>query len=39
DDNIISEDPDTALELAKSISRLEDEEQEATRLFHETHAR
>ncbi|GJX34095.1 hypothetical protein Tco_0245652 [Tanacetum coccineum] len=37
DDNIISEDPDTALELAKSISRTEAEEQEAARLVHETH--
>nr|GFA23043.1 hypothetical protein [Tanacetum cinerariifolium] len=39
DDNIISEDPDTALELAKSISRTKAEEQEATRLVHETHER
>ncbi|GJX57818.1 retrovirus-related pol polyprotein from transposon TNT 1-94, partial [Tanacetum coccineum] len=39
DDNIISEDPDTALELAKSISRTEVEEQEAARLVHETHER
>ncbi|GJZ07761.1 hypothetical protein Tco_0542044 [Tanacetum coccineum] len=39
DDNIISEDPDTALELAKSISRTKAEEQEAARLVHETHAR
>ncbi|GKG10802.1 hypothetical protein Tco_0342202, partial [Tanacetum coccineum] len=38
-DNIISEDPDAALELAKSISRTEAEEQEATRLVHETHER
>ncbi|GKB77057.1 hypothetical protein Tco_0943952 [Tanacetum coccineum] len=37
DDNIISEDPDAALELAKSISRTEAEEQEAVRLVHETH--
>nr|GEX05211.1 hypothetical protein [Tanacetum cinerariifolium] len=37
-DNIISEDPN-ALELAKSISRTEAEEQEATRLVHETHVR
>ncbi|GJX12964.1 hypothetical protein Tco_0204722 [Tanacetum coccineum] len=39
DDNIISEDPDTALELAKSISKTEAEEQEAARLVHETHER
>ncbi|GKA82894.1 hypothetical protein Tco_0789642 [Tanacetum coccineum] len=39
DDNIISEDPYTALELAKSISRTEAEEQEAARLVHETHDR
>ncbi|GKE72825.1 hypothetical protein Tco_1534866, partial [Tanacetum coccineum] len=37
DDNIISDDPDAALELAKSISRTEAEEQEAARLVHETH--
>ncbi|GKC08119.1 hypothetical protein Tco_0999729 [Tanacetum coccineum] len=37
DDNIISKDPDAALELAKSISRTEAEEQEAARLVHETH--
>ncbi|GJR40606.1 hypothetical protein Tco_1216290, partial [Tanacetum coccineum] len=37
DDNIISEDPNVALELAKSISRTEAEEQEAARLVHETH--
>ncbi|GJU25676.1 hypothetical protein Tco_1164297 [Tanacetum coccineum] len=39
DDNIILKDPDAALELAKSISRTEAEEQEATRLVHETHER
>ncbi|GJX45325.1 hypothetical protein Tco_0262001 [Tanacetum coccineum] len=39
DDNIISEDPDAALELAKSISRTEVEEQDAARLMHETHER
>ncbi|GKB40636.1 hypothetical protein Tco_0885578 [Tanacetum coccineum] len=39
DDNIISEDPDTALELANSISRTKAEEQEAARLVHETHER
>nr|GEU72058.1 hypothetical protein [Tanacetum cinerariifolium] len=38
-DNIISNNPDTALELAKSISRTEAEEQEAARLVHETHKR
>ncbi|GJZ93436.1 retrovirus-related pol polyprotein from transposon TNT 1-94 [Tanacetum coccineum] len=32
DDNIISEDPNTTLELVKSISKTEAEEQEATRL-------
>ncbi|GKA71315.1 hypothetical protein Tco_0777454 [Tanacetum coccineum] len=37
DDNIISEDLDVALELAKSMSKTELEEQEATRLVHETH--
>ncbi|GJR74585.1 hypothetical protein Tco_0086950 [Tanacetum coccineum] len=37
DDNIILEDPNTALELAKSISRTEAEKQEAARLVHETH--
>ncbi|GJX89633.1 hypothetical protein Tco_0341647, partial [Tanacetum coccineum] len=37
DDNIISEDPDAALELAKSISKTEAEEQEAARLMHETY--
>nr|GEU46791.1 hypothetical protein [Tanacetum cinerariifolium] len=38
-DNIIFEDPDAALELAKSISRTEVEEQEAARLVLETHER
>ncbi|GJX85028.1 hypothetical protein Tco_0335802 [Tanacetum coccineum] len=37
DDNIISEDPDTAVELAKSISRTKAKEQEVARLIHETH--
>ncbi|GJZ84761.1 hypothetical protein Tco_0650100 [Tanacetum coccineum] len=31
DDNIITDDPDAALELAKSVSRIEAEEQETTR--------
>ncbi|GJR96785.1 hypothetical protein Tco_0268959 [Tanacetum coccineum] len=35
DDNIISKDPNVALELAKSISRTKAEEQEAARLMHE----
>ncbi|GKC83642.1 hypothetical protein Tco_1139359 [Tanacetum coccineum] len=35
--NIIFEDPVVALELAKSISKTEAEEQEAARLLHETH--
>ncbi|GKB21411.1 hypothetical protein Tco_0855334 [Tanacetum coccineum] len=39
DDNIILDDPDVALELAKSISRTEAEEQEAARLVYETHER
>ncbi|GJY39944.1 hypothetical protein Tco_0426308 [Tanacetum coccineum] len=39
DDNIISDDPDTALELGKSISKIEAEEAEATRQVHATHAR
>ncbi|GJV43079.1 copia protein [Tanacetum coccineum] len=39
DDNIISKDPDVALELAKSMSKTEAEEQEAARLVHETHER
>nr|GEY25776.1 hypothetical protein [Tanacetum cinerariifolium] len=37
DDNIIFDDPDAALELANSISRTEAEEQETSRLVHETH--
>ncbi|GJV80806.1 hypothetical protein Tco_1516676 [Tanacetum coccineum] len=39
DDNIISDDPDTALELGKSIRQTEAEEAEATRQVHATHAR
>ncbi|GJS36534.1 retrovirus-related pol polyprotein from transposon TNT 1-94 [Tanacetum coccineum] len=39
DDNIIFDDPDAALELAKSISQTEAEEAEATRKVHATHAR
>ncbi|GJX72451.1 hypothetical protein Tco_0309622 [Tanacetum coccineum] len=39
DDNIISDDPDVALKLAKSISRTEAKEAEATRKVHATHAR
>ncbi|GJY86680.1 hypothetical protein Tco_0500706 [Tanacetum coccineum] len=39
DDNIISHDPDAALELAKSISQTEAEEAEAARKVHATHAR
>ncbi|GJZ08914.1 hypothetical protein Tco_0543197 [Tanacetum coccineum] len=39
DDNIISDDPDAALELAKSISQIEAEEAEAARKVHATHAR
>ncbi|GJS30128.1 hypothetical protein Tco_0490748 [Tanacetum coccineum] len=39
DDNIISDDLDTALELAKSIIQTEAEEAEATRKVHVTHAR
>ncbi|GJW77334.1 hypothetical protein Tco_0139016 [Tanacetum coccineum] len=39
DDNIISNDPDDALELAKSISQTEAEEAEAARKVHDTHAR
>ncbi|GJR69210.1 hypothetical protein Tco_0015275 [Tanacetum coccineum] len=38
-DNIISDDPDTALELGKSISQTEAEEAEAARQVHATHAR
>ncbi|GJZ14966.1 hypothetical protein Tco_0550643 [Tanacetum coccineum] len=39
DDNIISDDPDVALELAKSISQTKAEEAEAARKVHATHAR
>ncbi|GJU15860.1 hypothetical protein Tco_1143826 [Tanacetum coccineum] len=39
DDNIISDDPDAALELAKSISQTEAEEAKAARKVHATHAR
>ncbi|GKD39634.1 hypothetical protein Tco_1259841 [Tanacetum coccineum] len=39
DDNIISDDPDAALELAKYISQTEAEEAEAARKVHATHAR
>ncbi|GJX32745.1 hypothetical protein Tco_0242600 [Tanacetum coccineum] len=39
DDNIISDDPDAALELAKSISQTKAEEAEAARKVHGTHAR
>nr|GEV34158.1 integrase, catalytic region, zinc finger, CCHC-type, peptidase aspartic, catalytic [Tanacetum cinerariifolium] len=39
DDNIFSDDPDTPLELAKSISQTEVEEAEAARKVHATHAR
>ncbi|GJU54919.1 putative reverse transcriptase domain-containing protein [Tanacetum coccineum] len=39
DDNIISDDPDAALKLAKSISQTEAEEAEAARKVHTTHAR
>nr|GEZ47815.1 hypothetical protein [Tanacetum cinerariifolium] len=39
DDNIISNDPDVALELAKSISQTKAEEAEAARKVHATHAR
>ncbi|GJR25378.1 hypothetical protein Tco_1101610 [Tanacetum coccineum] len=38
-DNIISDDPDAALELAKSISQTEAEEAEEARKVHATHAR
>ncbi|GJX21835.1 hypothetical protein Tco_0226280 [Tanacetum coccineum] len=38
-DNIISDDPDAALELAKSISQTEAEEAEAAKKVHATHAR
>ncbi|GKB50834.1 hypothetical protein Tco_0901587 [Tanacetum coccineum] len=39
DDNIISDDPDGALELAKSISQTEAEEEDAIKKVHVTHAR
>ncbi|GJR36732.1 hypothetical protein Tco_1212416 [Tanacetum coccineum] len=39
DDNIISDDPNAALELAKSISQTKAEEAEAARKVHPTHAR
>nr|GEU55172.1 hypothetical protein [Tanacetum cinerariifolium] len=39
DDNIISDDPNTALEFAKSIRQTEAEEAEAARKVHATHAR
>ncbi|GKE08614.1 hypothetical protein Tco_1412165 [Tanacetum coccineum] len=39
DDNIIYDDPDTALELGKSISKTKAEEAEAARQVHATHAR
>ncbi|GJX44504.1 hypothetical protein Tco_0261180 [Tanacetum coccineum] len=39
DDNVISDDHDAALELAKSISQTEAEEAEAARKVHATHAR
>nr|GEU58324.1 hypothetical protein [Tanacetum cinerariifolium] len=39
DDNIISDDPDAALELAKFISQTKAEEAEAARKVHATHAR
>ncbi|GJT17372.1 putative reverse transcriptase domain-containing protein [Tanacetum coccineum] len=39
DDNIISDDPDVALELGKSISKTEAEEAKAARQVHATHAR
>ncbi|GJY24311.1 retrovirus-related pol polyprotein from transposon TNT 1-94 [Tanacetum coccineum] len=38
-DNIISNDPDTALELGKSISQTKGEEAEAAKRVHATHAR
>ncbi|GJW59877.1 hypothetical protein Tco_0109212, partial [Tanacetum coccineum] len=38
-DNIIFDDPNTSLELVKSISLIEAEEVEATRKVHATHAR
>ncbi|GKB60461.1 hypothetical protein Tco_0916647, partial [Tanacetum coccineum] len=39
DDNIISDDPNAALELAKSISQTKAEEAEAERKVHATHDR
>ncbi|GJQ89751.1 hypothetical protein Tco_0000890 [Tanacetum coccineum] len=39
DDNIISDDPNAALELVKSISQTKAEEAEAARKVHATHAR
>ncbi|GJY73092.1 hypothetical protein Tco_0477523 [Tanacetum coccineum] len=39
DDNIISDDPDIALELGKSINKTEAEEPEATRQVYATHSR
>ncbi|GJZ07870.1 hypothetical protein Tco_0542153 [Tanacetum coccineum] len=39
DNNIISDDPDIALELGKSISKTKAEEAEAARQVHATHAR
>ncbi|GJR83899.1 hypothetical protein Tco_0154684 [Tanacetum coccineum] len=39
DDNIIFDDPDTALELGKSISKTKDEEAEVARQLHATYAR
>nr|GEV18508.1 copia protein [Tanacetum cinerariifolium] len=39
DDNIISDDPDTALELGKSTSKTKAEEAEESRQVHATHAR
>ncbi|GJZ16736.1 hypothetical protein Tco_0552859 [Tanacetum coccineum] len=39
DDNIIFDDPNVALELAKSISQTEAEKEKATRKVHATHAR
>ncbi|GJT08881.1 hypothetical protein Tco_0843343 [Tanacetum coccineum] len=39
DDNIISNDPDAALELAKSISQTKAEKAEGARKVHDTHAR
>ncbi|GJS52015.1 hypothetical protein Tco_0625377 [Tanacetum coccineum] len=39
DDNIVSDDPDAALELAKSINQTEAKEAEAARKVHATHAR